>query len=151
MTAFSSLTWGIKESLLRYIESLDDGDISVVMPASRAGDEFTFPLGETETDFDRASETGTLQFLGAVALTAYAGELAIRLSDPRLELAEGKGFLKVRQQSFFSDEPFLTLGSVTPLEAEGCLSFAFTLGAGGQSVFGPQYSVGQKLSPITVR
>jgi hypothetical protein len=158
MTAYTSLTWGIKESLLRYIESIDDGQISTVPPAKRHGDAFTFTLGETDTAFDDEAQTGTLQFLGAVALTAYAGELAIRVSDPRIELSEGRGFLKVRQQSFFTNEPFLSLGTVAVLDSrresgsdgDTHITLSFTLGPGGQSIFGPQYAVGQELSQITV-
>jgi Htaa len=162
MTAYTSLTWGIKESLLRYIESIDDGEVSTVPPAKRHGDAFTFTLGETDTAFDDEAQTGTLQFLGAVALTAYAGELAIRVSDPRIELSEGRGFLKVRQQSFFTNEPFLSLGTVAVLDSRSepssepgsagntQLTLSFTLGPGGQSIFGPQYAVGQELSQITV-
>ena len=40
------MVWGVKDSLVAYIEGLEDGVVELVAPAERLADGFGFPLDE---------------------------------------------------------------------------------------------------------
>lgn len=151
MLNVSSLTWGIKTSLLGYVESLEDGEITVSAPAARDGMLFTFALDEAASDFDAKTQTGVLQFSGSVVLSGYGGQMRIELTDPRVTLRNGTGFLAIRLQSMFTGERFEPIAAVSLSAAEPALVLDAKLTGEGCSIFGPQYQAGQELSPITIR
>lgn len=150
MSNVSSLSWGVKESLLGYIESLDDGAATPSGGAARDGMIFTFPLDEASTDFDSKTHTGTLQFSGSVVFSGYGGQMRIELTDPRLTLNEGSGTLAIRLQSMFTGERFEPIATVKVTSSDQALTLSAKLSPQGVAIFGPQYQVGQELSPIIV-
>lgn len=146
----TKLSWGIKESLLKYIESLDDGEIIMTVPAARDGDAFLFAVDTDASEFDPASANGTLQFVGEVMLTGYHGAMKIQIRNPRLTLKDGQGVLTVSVSSVFTGDRLEPIAAVTVTETEPSLVCTTVLTRHGQALFGPQYQPGQELSPLTV-
>lgn len=151
MSTISTLTWGVKASLLGYIESLDDGDVAVTSGAQREGMLFSFPVDEATSDFDPDTHTGTLQFTGSILFSGYGGQMRIELADPRVTLNEGRGTLAIRVQSMFTGERFEPIAAVAVDASEPALTLSATLTTEGVAIFGPQYQVGTELSEITIR
>lgn len=148
MTTLTTLTWGIKESLLGYVESLEDGEVTLDGGATRVGSIFRFPI--TESDFDAATGDGTLQCSGTVTLSGYHGQMKITIQDPRVTIQEGRGTLAIRVQSMFTGESFVPIAALTVTNLTPELVTSAALTAQGQPFFGPQYQPGQELSPVTL-
>lgn len=153
MTNTYRLSWGVKESLVKYVESIEDGTIEAVSPARRHADKFEFEYDAEASRFDAETSSGVLQFLGTVRMSAYFGNMSISLADPRLELNAGKGQLLFRQLGLFSNEPFYAFASVdsaTPTDENASFTFTVSLGPQGRNVLGEQYAVGQEIDPINI-
>lgn len=148
MTAITTLTWGIKESLLGYVESLEDGEIALEGGAGREGNTFTFPV--SEGSLDAATGEGTAQCSGTVTLSGYHGQMKIVIQDPKVTIQDGRGTLAIRVQSMFTGETFVPIAALTLAATEPGLVATATLTAQGQPFFGPQYQPGQELSPVTL-
>jgi hypothetical protein len=142
------LEWGIKDSLVRYIESLADGSITLTDSAELREAGFSFPCDFANSSYDSATATGILQFVGTVSLSGHWGALSISLSRPRLELVNGTGQLKMAQLGLFSSEPFYTFATVTAHDGPLGEDFAVELAPGGRAVMGEQYQVGQQLDTL---
>jgi len=150
MESTATLHWGIKESLLRYIDGLEDGSMQVVDPASRDGSEFTFPLDVAASDFDTQTRVGTLQFRGSVILSGHWDSLRIEVNDPQLKITNINTDLLVRVTSIFTGERFLALAAVAITEFEPELIGVTRLTSAGRSLLGEQYQVGQELAALRV-
>lgn len=169
--ATAGLTWAVKESLLTYVEALDDGAVEVVAPTSRSEDGFFFPTAEpgdsptAEPGADPTVEVvnspaadgppAALQFLGAVRLTGHWGMLDVELRDPRVELDGGRGTLFVRERGGRDPEAYLpfadlTVGEPTTERGSAVVEAAATLTGHGRLLLGGQYAVGEPLSPVLI-
>lgn len=148
MTRIHRMQWGIKESLVSYIESLSDGSITLTEPAERDETGFLFPSDVDTSTFDSDTGSGVIQCRGAVSLTGHWGALSISLTTPRLELVNGTGQLKMAQLGLFSSEPFYTFATVTARDASLLDDFVVELAPGGRAVMGEQYHVGQQLDTL---
>ena len=62
----SGLTWALKESLIAYVEGLDDGNAEALAPAVRSGAAFTFPWDGASRERSAGARVGTWNFWGAV-------------------------------------------------------------------------------------
>ena len=151
MNENTTLVWGIKESLLGYVEGLDDGAIEVSDTVARVGNKFEFMLDVSESDYDADSRVGTLQFRGSVLLTGYAGAMRVEIKDPQLYLKGDVGGLALMASSIFTGDRFegVALVEVTAYEPE--LLGRPKLTPGGPIIFGPQYQAGQELDVLRVR
>ncbi|WP_166872657.1 HtaA domain-containing protein [Salinibacterium sp. ZJ450] len=149
------LTWSIKDTLLAYIEALDDGVVEALAPASRDEAGFLFPVDEAASDFDASNLTGILQFVGTVKLTGHWGMLDVELRDPRIELTGQSGTLLVRERGGRNPGtmlPFasLELDSASATDAPGHIDAAASLTGHGQLLLGGQYRVGEPLSRLRI-
>jgi hypothetical protein len=149
MTAMPGLTWGVKESLISYIEALDDGVADAVAPASRTDSVFHFPLSESSGD-------DCWQFSGSVKLRGHWGALDVELREPRIELTGGEGVLRVRERGGRDPEktlPFADLRvSARGTSGDGLAYIDATtaLTGHGRLMLGGQYAVGAPLSPLRI-
>lgn len=150
MTSETTLIWGIKKSLLEYVEGLEDGTVEVTAPATRTGGEFTFTLDEEASDFDPATRRGILQFRGSVVLTGYWGTMRVELTDPQLSVGEIATDLLVKTSSMFTGERFDPIASVAVTTFEPELLGTTRLTSAGRLLLGEQYQVGQELSDLRV-
>jgi hypothetical protein len=147
------LMWTIKDTLVSYIEALDDGTVEAIAPASRSDAGFHFPVEATDGG---TLDTRVLQFRGTVRLTGHWGALNVELSDPRVELSEQGATLLVRERGSADPErriPFADLSisrqetapdGSTELEAEAALT------GHGRLILGAQYRVGEPLSGVRI-
>lgn len=146
----TTLTWGIKESLIAYIERLEDGLFETTSGASRIGNEFRFTLDEAASQFDTETQQGVLQFRGSVIITGHWGSMRVEINDPRIILAGESGEIYTLIKSVFGDDTFLTFGTLNVTTPAPRLTADVALAPGGQSLMGQQYSVGQELSPLSI-
>lgn len=150
MGSEASLRWGIKESLLAYVEGLEDGSVKTEGLVIREGNEFVFPLDQEASDFDPATRLGTLQFQGSVTLSGYWGSMRIELTDPQLKFTDINTDLLVRVSSMFTGERFESIAAVAVTEFEPELTGTARLTSAGRMLLGEQYQVGQELDPLRV-
>lgn len=150
MSDAATLTWGIKQSLVAYIEKLEDGVIEVTRPVQRVGDDFVFLLDAAESDFDPEFGTGVLQFKGAVTFTGHWGGMRIQVDSPRLTLTAEGAELATQVASVFGPTTFHPFASVTLVRSDYELVGLVKLLPEGQQLMGPQYHVGQEMSPLTL-
>lgn len=147
----TTLTWGVKQSFVAYVESLEDGLIELVAPATRSDDEFVFTLDPDASDFDPETQSGSLQFSGSVIFTGYFGTMRVEINNPLLRIADGRGELFVQIPSMFTGERLDSLVSLQIINAESELRATTRLTSPGRMILGQQYQVGQELSDVTVR
>ncbi|GAA4288871.1 HtaA domain-containing protein [Georgenia daeguensis] len=170
MTTTAGLTWAVKESLVSYVEALDDGVVEAVAPATRSEAGFFFPTAEP--DAGTAGEEGAsggpadgapsadraghaLQFRGAVRLTGHWGMLDVELRDPSVELDGDHGTLFVRERGSRDARARLpladlTVGATTTEPGPAVVQAAASLTGHGRLLLGGQYAVGEPLSPVLI-
>ena len=149
MSSFE-LHWSVKDSLIAYISGLEDGTVEALEPATRTESGFTFVLNEVASDFNADNHTGVLQFLGTAHFTGHWGMMNITIKDPRVELTSGHGTLSIAQGGILSPEVHVPFVNLNVIPGSHPLMLTAALTAEGRGVMGEQYSVGQKLSTVTL-
>ena len=153
-TTAAGLSWAVKDSLVSYVETLPDGVVEVLPPATRSEVGFWFPWADTAGS-DVALPEGTLGFLGAVRLSGHWGALDVELRNPRVELGGLQGRLLVRDRGSrdpgatlpFAD---LALGELTGVADGAPIELAASLTGHGRLLLGGQYRAGEPLSPLRI-
>jgi hypothetical protein len=150
MTATPVLSWGIKDSLLAYIERLEDGAIDTSNGASRLGNEFVFENDGSESSFDESTGEGTLQFRGSVILSGHWGAMRVEIHNPQIVVKGNTGEIITTTKNVLSADRAETFATFTVTAGAPQLQADVQLAAAGRMLLGQQYSVGQELSPLTV-
>jgi len=150
----AGLTWGVKQSFLRYLAGLPDGGHAASGGAYLSENSFfTFP---PHPDSEQTI-AGELRFRGAVHLSGHAGLLQVLIADPRLVLRETGALLTIANRIDAPDGseriPLADLeindsystrqGLVLPL-------ISASLTTAGCDLFGGHYPPGESLDPIFV-
>jgi Htaa len=149
------LTWKVKDSLVSYVEALDDGSAEAVDPASRSEAGFFFPWDRSATVQDSGGSADVLQFQGAVRFAGHWGALDIELRDPRIELDGRRGVLLVRERGARDPGKVLPFADLEVRQQDEAgasvrVDLAASLTGQGRFLLGGQYAVGQALSPLLV-
>ena len=161
--ASAPLIWGVKTSFVSYVRALADGEIAVQVPAQAAAPEQAARLGCTEgfafapdpdgSHYDTATRSGQLRFLGGVSFSGHFNTMRVELSDPRLDLRDGAGTLRVRTNGRIGTPRWDAIATATvlpePGQARG-IRVDLALTAAGRLLLGQQYPVGQALAPASV-
>lgn len=150
MSGTPVLRWGIKESLLAYIDRLEDGAIKASAGAEYTSGTFSFAFSEGSSSFDHATAQGRLQFLGSVIITGHWGAMRVEIHDPQLFLEGSSGVLSTRTNSPISAERFETFATLSEVTHAPTLTAQVSLAAAGRMMLGQQYSVGQELDSLQV-
>lgn len=150
MAPEAHLIWGVKESLLDYVEGLEDGRVELTPPASRNGKEFSFTLDAEASDFNPETRIGILQFRGSVLLTGHWESMRVQIKDPQLRIGEIATDLLVHTSSMFTGDRFEPIASVAVSAFEPNLIGTTRLTSTGRMLLGEQYQVGQELSELKV-
>lgn len=139
----NSLQWGIKSSLLRYVQGMPDGTIEVSRGAAETAEGFVFPATFTVE--------GELSFRGTVTLTGHGGMLHLPLSDPAL-VAEGAGWALTIADPDNADErlQFARAGQLIETDRGLCAVGTVLTSDGADLFFGP-YVAGTPLDDPCVR
>ena len=140
------LMWSIKQSLLGYISSLEDGLITTKEPASELNQLFVF-RASTDNGFDWESNTGVLQFEGSVLFTGYGGMMSVEIRNPMLTLEAGLGTLATEFGGSFGPAKSFDVASVKHISGN---EYSATLVESGRAILGPQYQVGEVLDTFTI-
>lgn len=151
----AGLTWGIKQSFMRYLGALDDARIGLGDGASML-DMGAFSFGFEASTVDPSGETGTFDFRGTVELSAHGGMLALHLRNPRVVVSSTGAVLSIEGAPGAASERLhlctMEDGSYESLGPDLFWSSQHVLlTQEGESAFGGQYAAGQQLDPICFR
>lgn len=145
-----SLSWGIRDSLLRYVTVIARGSCTVTGPAGVEDGAFVFPLRSAARDGDE----WRLAFAGSVHLTAHHGFLDVTIADPELSIGAGGGILTVRTGPEGAPRVSVaaTAGAVPESGDSGHLWTAVPayLLRDATELFGGVYEAGADMAPLTV-
>lgn len=150
MTENAILTWGIKESLIAYIERIEDGVIETTGGASRIGNEFQFTVDGAASDFSSENNSGSLQFRGSVVFTGHWGGMRIEIHDPLIVLVGSTGELLTTAKSVFGPDQVDVFATLIPSIDASHVTATAQLATAGRALMGQQYEVGQELSPLQI-
>jgi hypothetical protein len=143
MSADLTLNWGVKRSLLEYVNDVD-GEILIEAPAHQPESGlFSFPVHSSET----VGDSRVLTFIGAVRITAHGGLMSIPINAPRLELSGQMGTLSVTSDSGASLLMVELRKSETDDEDKGDLWVA-SLSPQGAPLFGGVYHAGTEMDSL---
>ncbi|GMA32764.1 HtaA domain-containing protein [Litorihabitans aurantiacus] len=156
-----SVTWGVKESFRSYVAGpIARGSVTTSAGATASGSAYTW-AGATGT-YSPDARAGEAATTGTVSFDGHGGQLALRLSDPRVQITsptEAILLVDVSSKALTSGTvtetdavPFATLdiagASVTP----GAISVsgaAATLTEAGAENFAGFYPAGTALDPVS--
>lgn len=143
-TDAATLRWGIKASLIGYINAMSDGSITLARGARRDADAFVFPAMSVSPD--------RLQFEGAVTLDGHDGMLHLTLADPALERSGAEWVLTIIDP----DDPDarLTFAHIATLvnSATGMCAEGSVLTTDGADLFFGPYTAGTPIDdPVICR
>ncbi|MGP3535568.1 HtaA domain-containing protein [Microbacterium sp. RD1] len=130
----SALVWGVKQSLLAYVRSMEDGVVATDGGATASPAGFVFP-GDG------------LEFAGSVTLTGHGGMMRVTLADPRLVEADGRWVLEIADP----DDPGVRLPFALVATFDGVDGTGVTLTADGADLFFGPYGAGTALDDLSVR
>lgn len=160
VVAGASLTWGIRDSFVSYIEgSIAKGKVSTQGTTRTGGD---FRWGGGTGAYNEAGGQGRTSFPGAVTVTGHGDVLRLTFSSPRVVLSGTGGTLVLdvvgttidgdkfekRGVAFAS----LATGAGSRSTAGGAVTWTgvpATLTAAGASAFSGFYAAGEKLDPVS--
>lgn len=136
-----TLHWGIKASLLAYLDDVE-AEILVVPPAQREVIGFSFPPLFEQVQL---GEPRLLQFDGAVRAKAHGGLLDIEIATPRLMLGDAAGALQV-----WRGQEWITIATLKMKLSDrpSAEHWEATLTSKGAGIFGGNYPGGTVLAPV---
>lgn len=150
MSVTPVLRWGIKESLLAYIDRIEDGVIETSSGAGFSDGIFSFAFDEATSTYNSSQGQGMLQFRGSVVITGHWGAMRVEIHDPQLQIDGTTGVLSTRTNSPISAERFEEFATLSKVTSPPALTATTNLAAAGRMMLGQQYAVGQELDLLTV-
>lgn len=152
-----TMDWGVKASLVRYVEGKFGGGSVTVNGVERKDGKFIWSQGTGHF----ADGKGEVSLKGSIRFRAHGSSFDITITDPTLEFNGSKGSLSAVVDAVGAKGKMQHLGRVTiftvktdSLKTDGgvlSLTNAQTnLTAEGQKAFGPPYSVRQIFDPVTL-
>ncbi|MCZ9881963.1 HtaA domain-containing protein [Arthrobacter sp. B2a2-09] len=147
-----SLTWAVRDSLLRYVTVIARGSF-VVEDGTTVTDDgaFTFPLRNAV----QVGNEWRLSFGGSVRFTAHHGFLDIRIAKPELVMGPEGGVLSARTDDGGVTTTLIAVTGAEELGREGTdLLWTATdvhLLETGVELFGGVYPAGTGLAPLKIR
>ncbi|MFI5621866.1 HtaA domain-containing protein [Nocardioides sp. NPDC051685] len=154
----TGLVWGLKRSLLAYLQRIPDGAVSIDRGARFTSTyAFLFPLLNSDS-FDPTTGSGVLQFGGVIHLHGHFGTMDVTLAEPWLHLDGHVGSLSfgapgdtahgVRSTLFeIPDVPRAASVDGT-IRWDGLLP---SIGVTGAELFKGNYPIGTAFDPLDVR
>jgi hypothetical protein len=151
----AGLSWGVKASFTRYVDSMPDGRRGAGYGATEVdGGVFFFEL-EDASGFDAATRTGIVKYRGDVRYKAHGGMLFVMIVDPWLEFRGDSTSLTVVDADRWPERDHrITLATLLPDERgsdrlpSGWEALEARLSPQGVDVFNDVYSVGELLEPV---
>ncbi|WAH97432.1 HtaA domain-containing protein [Arthrobacter sp. MMS18-M83] len=146
-----SLTWAVRDSLLRYVTVIARGSYQMEGGATVTDDgAFTFPLRNAV----HVGNEWRLSFEGSVRFTAHHGFLDVRIADPEIVTGPVDGVLSVRTGDDGTSTTAVAATGAEELGRDGT-DIVWTanlhLLETGVELFGGVYPVGTDLAPLNIR
>ncbi|ALV41875.1 hypothetical protein AU252_12485 [Pseudarthrobacter sulfonivorans] len=150
--SIGSLTWAVRDSLMRYVTVIAGGSYEIDGPATiDDSGVFTFPLVRAV-----ASDGGwRLLFAGSLHFTAHHGLLDIRIIDPEIVVGPTSGALLARTEVDSTElTAIVELGTATPAQDGDVLvwdAVPSKLLGSAVEMFGTVYPAGTDMAPLGIR
>jgi hypothetical protein len=150
-----ALRWNIKQSFRDYVAELPDGEESREGLDASAGADLVFPARETVAAGQGPARV--YKFSGAVSFAGHGGMLAVRLSDPWLEVDEqGRSVLSANVGAAGGAERRAPIASVDGAPALNDSAWTFapdvtSLSVLGAAVLGSVYPPGADADGFDLR
>ena len=144
------LMWPIKQSFLRYIAGMPDGQ-AILSGGARVSDrDGVIFANETGSNYSAASGEGTIRFLGEVVFRGHFGMLKVRIADPWLRVEDGTGTLLIASAT---DRRLALVEAVIDFAADGedrhvWRAHNVRLTDDGSDLFGNVYQAGEPFDPF---
>ncbi|MFG2042991.1 HtaA domain-containing protein [Dactylosporangium sp. NPDC048998] len=136
-----NLTWPIRQSFLRYIDTVG-GTTEISEELSRGDDAFVFP--------GTSSGPTRWEFRGSARFEAHGGMLSVTIGDPIVDLDNEPATLTVATATG-PDAPRATIAHLIGIEAQGsALRANARLTVEGSRLLGDVYNPGDLLDPILI-
>jgi hypothetical protein len=151
----AGLSWGVKASFTRYVDSMPDGRRGAGYGATETdGGIFFFELDDA-SEYDVDTGRGVVKYRGDVRYKAHGGMLFVMVVDPWLEFQGDSASLTVIDAERWPERnQRITLATLLPDEQgseclpSGWASLEARLSPQGVHVFNDVYSVGELLEPV---
>src|SRR5690554_4562797 len=147
----AGLTWGVKESFVRYLGSMG-GNVRVAEGAASVDGLLFFPLVD-QSDFELASARGTIRFGGRAHFSGHFGALDLTLAEPWLESDE-RGAVISADTGVTGRVPLVALGAAeTLLEGEHIVwaEVETRMLPDAAPLFNGVYGTGERFDALTLR
>ena len=152
------LSWGVKGSFTRYIDSMPDGRRGAGHGATEAGEGvYFFELDDASGDDPSAPER-IVRYRGDVRYKGHAGMLFVMIVDPWIEFRDASAVLTVVDAEHWPRKDhrieLATLVSGAPVAGslpQGWVQVDARLTLAGVEVFNGVYEVGELLEPVRFR
>jgi len=151
----AGLSWGVKASFNRYVDSMPDGRRGAGYGAAETQDGVFFFELEDASDYDVDTRQGVVKYRGDVRYKAHGGMLFVMIVDPWLEFHGDLASLTVVDAERWPQRDHrITLATLLPDEGgadrlpSGWRSLEARLSPRGVEVFNDVYSIGELLEPV---
>jgi hypothetical protein len=149
------LSWGVKSSFTRYIDSMPDGRRGAGYGATEAGEGVYFFELDDASGYDPALREGIVKYRGDVRYKGHGGLLFVMIVDPWIEFREAGAVLTaVDAEHWPSRERRIELATLVPAGPgaarmpQGWEQMEAQLAPAGVEVFNGVYAVGELLEPV---
>lgn len=149
------LSWGIKQSFTRYVDSMPDGKRGAGYGATEAEPGIYFFELEDVSDYDAAAGKGIIKYRGDVRFAGHHGMLFVMIVDPWIDFRESTVVLTVLDAERWPKRDrrielaTLSLGeSATAQLPAHWTHMDARLTQDGSAVFNDVYRVGEILEPV---
>lgn len=149
------LSWGVKSSFTRYIDSMPDGRRGAGYGATEAGEGVYFFELDDASGYDPALRQGIIKYCGDLRYKGHGGMLFVMVVDPWVEFREAGAVLTVVDAEHWPNrERRIELASLAPAAAgaprlpRGWGQLDARLTAAGVEVFNGVYALGELLDPV---
>jgi hypothetical protein len=144
------MVWSVKDSFVRYVQSMRDGRILLRDGAAVTNTrQFYFPF----KSLDHSGENNyVLHFGGEAHFLAHHGLMSVSIRHPRIEVGDDGAYLSIEQDN--EAVRIASLDLPEALQEQGVTMWAnvrVTLADSGAATFADNYPAGETLAPVTMR
>jgi hypothetical protein len=151
----AGLSWGVKGSFTRYIDSMPDGRRGAGYGATDTGHGVYFFELDDASGYDPARRKGLIKYRGDLRYKGHEGMLFVMIVDPWIEFREAGAVLTVIDAEHWPDrEHRIELATLVPVGPgadrlpEGWEQWEAQLLPAGVEVFNGVYAIGELLEPV---
>lgn len=144
------MAWAVKDSFVRYVQSMRDGRILLREGAAVTKTrQFYFPFRSLDQS---DGDNFVLQFGGEARFLAHHGLMSVSISHPKIDVGPDGAYLSIQQGNEIVRLADLSLPAVSVEDGVSMWAdIQVALTSPGAAVFADSYSAGEILAPLTMR